>query len=58
MMAQIRRDRQLWKTLCDYKEKSEIVGMMEFVRDLKIKGLRGIEWVIFSTDHARNPRIT
>jgi hypothetical protein len=34
MMAQIRRDYQLCKVLVEYEDDSEIVGMMEFVRDL------------------------
>lgn len=37
MMEQIRRDNKLCKLLVDYEEKSEIIGMMEFVRDLKMK---------------------
>ena len=37
MMTQIRRDNQLAKLLVDYEDQSEIIGMMEFVRDLKIK---------------------
>jgi hypothetical protein len=37
MMAQVRRDNQLAKLLVDYEDQSEIIGMMEFVRDLKIK---------------------
>jgi hypothetical protein len=37
MMAQIRRDEKLCKLLVDYEEKSEIIGMMQFVRDLKMK---------------------
>jgi hypothetical protein len=40
MMAQIRRDHQLCKLLVDYESKSEIVGMMELVRDLKMKQFR------------------
>lgn len=37
MMAQLRRDEKLCKLLVDYEEKSEIIGMMQFVRDLKMK---------------------
>ena len=37
MMEQIRSDKQLCKMLVDYETKSEIIGMMEFVRDLKMK---------------------
>ncbi len=37
MMEQIGRDQKLCKLLVDYEEKSEIIGMMEFVRDLKMK---------------------
>jgi hypothetical protein len=36
MMAQIRRDEKLCKLLVDYEEKSEIIGMTQFVRDLKM----------------------
>jgi hypothetical protein len=35
MMAQIRRDYRLCKLLSDYEADSEIIGMMEFVRDYK-----------------------
>jgi hypothetical protein len=35
LMAQIRRDYRLCKLLVDYEKDSEIIGMMEFVRDLK-----------------------
>ena len=35
MMEQIGRDNKLCKLLVGYEEKSEIIGMMEFVRDLK-----------------------
>jgi hypothetical protein len=35
MMAQIRRDHQLCKLLVDYESVSEVIGMMEFVRDLQ-----------------------
>ena len=37
MMEQIGRDQKLCKLLVDYEEKSEIISMMEFVRDLKMK---------------------
>ena len=37
MMAQIRRDEKLCKLLVDYEDRSEIIGMMEFVRELKTK---------------------
>ena len=37
MMEQIHRDKQLCKMLVDYETKSEIIGMMEFVRDFKMK---------------------
>jgi hypothetical protein len=37
MMEQIRRDEKLCKLLVDYEAKSEIIGMMEFVRDFKMK---------------------
>ena len=40
MMAQIRRDHQLCKLLVGYETESEIIGMMEFVRDLKMKSSR------------------
>ena len=33
MMEQIRRDHQLCKLLVDIEDRSEIIGMMEFVRD-------------------------
>ena len=36
MMEQIRRDEKLCQRLVEYETKSEIIGMMEFVRDLKI----------------------
>jgi hypothetical protein len=35
MMEQISRDNKLCKLLVAYEEKSEIIGMMEFVSDLK-----------------------
>jgi hypothetical protein len=35
MMQQIRRDEKLCKLLVDYEAKSEIIDMMEFVRDSK-----------------------
>jgi len=37
MMEQIGRDQKLCKLLVDYEDKSEIIGMMAFVRDLKMK---------------------
>lgn len=37
MMSQIRTDEKLCKLLVDYEAKSEIIGMMEFVRDFKMK---------------------
>jgi hypothetical protein len=37
MMEQIGRDNKLCKLLVDFEEKSEIIGMTEFVRDLKMK---------------------
>ncbi len=40
MMQQISRDNKLCKLLVRYEEKSEIVGMMEFLIELKIKPLR------------------
>ena len=40
MMAQIRRDHQLCKLLVGYETESEIVGVMEFVCDLKMKPSR------------------
>jgi hypothetical protein len=40
MMAQIRHDHQLCKLLVGYETESEIIGMMEFVRDLKTKPSR------------------
>jgi hypothetical protein len=33
VMEQIRRDKKLCKLLVDYEERSEIVGMMDFVLD-------------------------
>jgi hypothetical protein len=33
MMEQIRRDQKLCKLLADYEERSEIIGMTDFVRD-------------------------
>ena len=35
MMAQIRRDHHLCKLMVDYETESEIIGMTEFVPDLK-----------------------
>lgn len=40
MMDQIRRDEKLCKLLVAYEAKSEIIGMMEFVIDLKNKPIR------------------
>ena len=37
MMRQIRRDEKLCKLLVDYETNSEVIGMMEFVRDFKMK---------------------
>lgn len=37
MVEQIRSDEKLCKLLVNYETKSEIIGMMEFVRDLKMK---------------------
>jgi hypothetical protein len=37
MMQQISRDNKLCNLLADHEDRSEIIGMMEFVRDLKIK---------------------
>ena len=37
MMEQIGRDKNLCKLLADYEAKSEIIGMMEMVRDFKMK---------------------
>ena len=37
MMEQIRRDQKLCKLLADYEEQSEIIGMTDFVRELKIE---------------------
>jgi hypothetical protein len=36
MMEQIRRDKKLCKLLVDYEDQSEIIGMMDFVRELKL----------------------
>lgn len=35
MMEQIRRDKKLCKLLVDYEDRSEIIGMLDFVRELK-----------------------
>ena len=40
MMDQIRRDEKLCKLLVAYEAKSEIIGMIEFVIDLKNKPAR------------------
>jgi predicted trehalose synthase len=37
IMAQIRGDHRLGQLLVDYETESEIIGMMEFVRHLKMK---------------------
>jgi hypothetical protein len=37
MMEQIRRDNKLCKLLTDYEAKSEVIAMIKFVRDLKMK---------------------
>jgi hypothetical protein len=36
MMEQIRRDEKLCQLLVAYEAKSEIIGMLEFVHDLKM----------------------
>lgn len=36
MMEQIHRDNKLCKLLVDYENNSEIIGMMEFVIDMKL----------------------
>ena len=36
MMKQIRRDEKLCRLLVDLEDQSEIIGMREFVRDVKI----------------------
>ena len=40
MMEQIRRDEKLCELLVAYEAKSEIIGMMEFVIDLRNKPIR------------------
>jgi hypothetical protein len=35
VMEQIRRDKKLCKLLVDYEDRSEIIGMLDFVRELK-----------------------
>jgi hypothetical protein len=40
LLEQIARDKKLCQLLVDYEEKSEIIGMMELVRDLKKKQSR------------------
>ena len=35
VMEQIRRDKKLCKLLVDYEEQSEIIGMMDLVRELE-----------------------
>jgi hypothetical protein len=37
MMQQIRRDEKLCKLLVDYEEQSEIIRMMDFVRELNTR---------------------
>jgi hypothetical protein len=37
VMEQIRRDEKLCKLLVDYEERSEIIGMMDFVHELIIE---------------------
>jgi hypothetical protein len=37
MMEQTRQDQKLCKLLADYEDQSEIVGMMDFVREYKIE---------------------
>lgn len=41
VMEQIRRDKKLCKLLVDYEEQSEIIGMMDLVRELKIEPALG-----------------
>ena len=42
MMEQIRLDRNLCNLLVDYEQRSEITGMMDLVREIKIESnLRG-----------------
>jgi hypothetical protein len=42
LMEQIRRDKKLCKLLVDSEEQSDIIGMMDFVRELKIEpAIRG-----------------
>jgi hypothetical protein len=36
MLNQIGLDKKLCKLLVDYEDKSEIIGMMEFLRDLQM----------------------
>jgi hypothetical protein len=51
MMAQIRRDEKLCKLLTDYEKKSEIIGMTQFVRDLKMKPPRRMSNPTGAHDH-------
>ena len=37
IIEQVRRDERLCKLLVDHEDRSEIIGMMHFVRDLKMK---------------------
>jgi hypothetical protein len=37
VMEQISRDKKLCKLLVDFEDRSEIIGIMEFVRDLRMK---------------------
>ena len=39
MMEQIGRDKKLCKLLVDLEDKSEIIAMMEFVHDFRVKPL-------------------
>ena len=54
-MKQIHSDKKLCKLLVDYETKSEIIGMMEFVRDLKMKpaSLHAPERNLMPTKEAR-----
>ena len=37
VMEHIRRDKKLCRLLVDYEEQSEIIGMMDFVHELKVE---------------------
>jgi hypothetical protein len=52
MMEQIGRDKTPCKMLVDYEEKSEIIGMMQFVHDLKMKPPRRRPTVKNRTTHS------